>query len=506
MDGVLKGMTSELEYGAIKLINKLYGLQKKIFYITNNPNLSREEFVKDLLARGIHFGGVFKLKLDGRNFGCNKHGILVDGELDDLFTHNGRTGNNFKPFLKNDRKIDGNDFMSLFEQSILNEQINVIKQYMFCVAFLIKQFLESHNNTATDYDKIRPLLYVSQEDIRDTRDDIFYHKESFPFPGKYDKGIVAEIKQSDYYKDNSKYAVIDYHNYIRQGNTSPTYSMIKYILDNNYNALIYGWDGTPDPKFILLLGNIIYVLGTIGYKFRIIVCSPDPSGSVDPIINESWQKKGELKLDCSKKEFENICKMRGVSDNIDITETYKDILKNRAIGTGSVGRFFMEVSTISTEIEYIGKPSDFLISYINALFVERVTSNGQLKKPESGKKNTLMIGDTVSTDIIFGNSIKYTDTLLLYSGATNHNEMEKIASGIKNQNDALYANISLFLFYPTHNDPNILTLGLTEKEKKRMREYKKDNNIAALLQFLSKKLYDHKMKPTYSVEALTYLN
>ena len=84
--------------------------------------------------------------------------------------------------------------------------------------------------------------------------------------------------------------------------------------------------------------------------------------------------------------------------------------------------------------------------------------------------------------------------------------MEKIASGIKNQDNNLYANIALFLFSTSRDDPNILKLGLTDKEKKRMREYKKDNNTAALLQFLSKKLYDHKMKPTYSVEALTYLN
>jgi ribonucleotide monophosphatase NagD (HAD superfamily) len=606
MDGVMKGMTPELENGAIQFINYLYSKEKKLYWITNNPELSREEVIDDLLARGVNFGkdigytGYNKISNDTKGnyrqfYNANKKIVSKLKEKQEIYEENidkilcvsyiisryileqAVNSNGIKPLiyslqrsnndlfindttvsnydqyknkgiiaelnkLKENAIVETNEYLSkTFARlnksiPIAKDKINNIMDELTttCNEVLelkvetefqqkIPQFKTVLASTKTVLDKAKTAIEVlcktdkvlkvlsevdtdgslpldttrinntieelldvllktntelinySNLSLQDLKLPLQDLKTSQEFIKNYEtfkdtletfkdtlisfyenfkqlinkifnalRGMLEYINSSKIATDNDPkyknlrllslfakeletlsstgitdfnigtvvkslqnmpFKIIHYKEYIKGANSDvPTYDMIYNIIDKGYNTLITGWDGEPDPKFMLLLGNIIYILESIGYKFDIIVCSPDLSGS-----------NGEIQD--TTKDTENITD-EIKKDIIDRLNKYmKDgTLKKRAIGTGSTGNFFTSISSISKKITYLGKPSEFLVQYINdKLF------NG---KDEGIKSKSLMIGDTYNTDISFGNKLGI-KTLLVYSGATTKSEMNR---------------------------------------------------------------------------------
>ena len=334
MDGVMKGMTPELEYGAILFINKLYSKNKELYWITNNPELSREEVIDDLLNRGVNFG--------------------VQSVIDKFDITKCKSAAEYRVYCSNNKNnLNPNTKKSIYESNI---------DKIFCVSYIIYEYVLKK---IKDGNKIYPLIYSLQR----SNDDLFIDKTDFKNPYT-NKGIVAELNKI---KDITfEFKIFHYLDYIKKPNSDiPTYDMIYDIVTNGYNTLITGWDGLPDPKVMLLLGNIIYILDSINYNFDIVVCSPDLSGSSGEMFSKDQKYYDYSDFDENKKKVLNELK----------NKIENGLLKKRAIGTGSTGNFFTSISSISKKITYLGKPSDFLVNYINEkLYKETGTGKEKKKK------------------------------------------------------------------------------------------------------------------------------
>merc|ERR1711881_395365 len=87
-------------------------------------------------------------------------------------------------------------------------------------------------------------------------------------------------------------------------------------------------------------------------------------------------------------------------------------LKQRAIGNGAMADIIARSFDPPREWLDMGKPSDALILMIRSPQVYNVNT-----------QKALMVGDTLQTDIVFGNRAGM-DTLLVFTGVTQENELD----------------------------------------------------------------------------------
>jgi len=190
-------------------------------------------------------------------------------------------------------------------------------------------------------------------------------------------------------------------------NTNPTNpdnslsaNVLNYLSKENIdfiskiNTLIIGYDPKINATKALMIANIIYYKISTNQDLDVIVLGIDKSGATGNLLrNVSMQH-----------------------------------LKARGIGAGSIARWILEIANVPLVEVYLGKPSLHLENYIRKTYGK----TAKIKDDRSAIANFntiiksskqinhvpyLMIGDTVDTDIKFGQNLGI-DTLLVLSGST----------------------------------------------------------------------------------------
>lgn len=173
-------------------------------------------------------------------------------------------------------------------------------------------------------------------------------------------------------------------------------------------------------------------------------------------------------------------------------------LKARGIGAGSIARWILEISNMPLGLQYLGKPSTHITNYIKKHI---------FKKNNTIPNNCVMVGDTIDTDIIFGNKSGL-KTLLVLSGSTTRHHLTLNNKIFKVIDTLLKSNIIIDIDINNIDINNIIGKDLLNAYKSKQSLTQKailKHNILSILysNLISDDTYT---KPTYIFDSLKALN
>ena len=294
------------------------------------------------------------------------------------------------------------DFINYIYNLGLTQFIEYFNKYIICISSLTPDFL------SLKPDKVS-LIYSDQYEDKSLGSRLFCDICDITANSPYDKSIYQELR---YYNSttNSKQIEAYFINFgpdFDKMNTNPTNpdnslsaNVLNYLSKENIdfiskiNTLIIGYDPKINATKALMIANIIYYKISTNQDLDVIVLGIDKSGATGNLLrNVSMQH-----------------------------------LKARGIGAGSIARWILEIANVPLVEVYLGKPSLHLENYIRKTYGK----TAKIKDDRSAIANFntiiksskqinhvpyLMIGDTVDTDIKFGQNLGI-DTLLVLSGST----------------------------------------------------------------------------------------
>ena len=436
MDGVIKGIGESNFLGAIKFINLLLAIGKRVVFITNNPIKTRKDFLIEIFELWMPYQNTDgyinfnfennptflelywkyiisneKSYLDESKFTrkgldesyTGSDSLLVINELDDTTNETNnkfkeaiikihmRERNYLKLFYGKEYFLGFSDFINYLYNCKLDKFLDFFYNYIICISNLTTDFIEKKNieRKTKELSKCTTLIYSDQYEDKSLDARLFCDICDILDNSPYDKSIYQEFKNYNIkHTEQLEAYFINFGSEFDKMNTSPTEpdnslssNVPLYLSKENIefldsiNTLIIGYDPKINATKALMIADIIFYKISKNSDFNVYVLGTDKSGATGYLLrNMSMQH-----------------------------------LKARGIGAGSIGRWILEIANVPIIPEYLGKPSTHIINYM------RDVKHKYIDDEQTSKY--LMIGDTMETDIKFGNELGI-NTLLVLSGST----------------------------------------------------------------------------------------
>ena len=428
-----------------------------------------------------------------------------------------------KLFLGKEYFIGFSNFINFLYMTGNNDFLEYFYEYIICISNLAVDFLSERNK------KCGTLIYSDQYEDKTLGGKLFCDVNDILPNSPYDKSIYQEInsynnklykkiekeekekekkeekeKEKKEEKEEKKEKedvqieayFVNFGAEFDKMNTNPNEpdnslgaNVPNFLTKENIafldkiDTLMIGYDPKINAPKAQLIANIILYKISEDQDFDVFVLGIDKSGAT-----------GNLLRDVSTQH-----------------------IKSRGIGAGSIARWILEIANVPIIMEYLGKPSEHITRYMDKLLNSSAIPTGSFEeKKESDASSTgssnekkypkcLMIGDTLDTDIIFGNEIGV-HTMLVLSGSTNHSHLQ-LSDFLHNKGNKIkYSEITE---YKTK---------LESKSELELELYKKiPKSIKKIFEETDKKIFEKKIeqlqqfiikdehKPTYIKESLKQL-